>query len=554
MVNINAAAPLTGALLQALLSSQSSPMSSYIIGNDKRPKAVHNSWAIPNKHRVFGHSLTSTWNVTDDITVKNIMAYRKTYQYAASSIDGFSGVTFTQAALIPYATFATISRTPSLAAPGNEVALGQAIGATAAALQPLVGQPFVGIATQPMVKSRQWSDELQINYDSKLLTLTAGALWFKGKDYSGGPLNMQNTLSFSVINQGKLPLTNQGQSLNNQTSVAAYTQAEIHATRQLDIILGARITKDKKDGSFTYGSTPALNTIAFKYKKSKPNFLVGVNFKPNDDTLLYAKYSTAFVSGGSVATIDFAPETATSWEAGVKASLLDNRLQANLAVYTATYKNFQTAQGSASFGTQLKADLESRGFSATTAAQLVSSLGTFVLPQGGPVKNKGFEFDFTAAPAQGFTMGGSLSHSKTTFSDVNPLILAGNGGFYKPTLRPSWTGGLWGQYEIPLGGDDTRLVLRADGSWRSKQRTDANPNRNVAVFAPLQFSEATWLVNARAAVKDIDFGGVKAEVAVWAKNLTNDKSITFNLINGGFEASANYQAARTIGADLIMEF
>ena len=82
---------------------------------------------------------------------------------------------------------------------------------------------------------------------------------------------------------------------------------------------------------------------------------------------------------------------------------------------------------------------------------------------------------------------------------------------------------------------------------------DANPNRTTPAFLGLRYSPSTWIVNGRAAITDINLGGVKTELAVWGKNLTNDDSVTFALING-FEASANYQAARSFGADLTISF
>ena len=85
-----------------------------------------------------------------------------------------------------------------------------------------------------------------------------------------------------------------------------------------------------------------------------------MNYKPNDDILLYAKFSTAFVSGGSVSGLDFPPETATSWEAGIKADLLDRRLRTNLSLFSVKYENFQTAQSGTNFRASVPARRNSR--------------------------------------------------------------------------------------------------------------------------------------------------------------------------------------------------
>ena len=47
------------------------------------------------------------------------------------------------------------------------------------------------------------------------------------------------------------------------------------------------------------------------------------------------------------------------------------------------------------------------------------------------MKAKGFEFEATAAPARGLTIGGSLSYTKTTFTDVNPVLVTQAGGDYR---------------------------------------------------------------------------------------------------------------------------
>ena len=186
---------------------------------------------------------------------------------------------------------------------------------------------------------------------------------------------------------GVLPFGTQiGRTDNFARSLAAYVQAELHVNDQLDIIGGVRITDDHKYGDFIFGTLAAPKNKPFDYKRTKPNYLIGVNYKPNDDILLYAKFSTAFVAGGSVAGVAFEPETAVSWEGGVKAEFLDKRLRTNLAVYTATYKNYQTAQGSTNF--RFLFDPE-----------VAPAISTFVLPQG-TVKASGFEFEFTAAPAR----------------------------------------------------------------------------------------------------------------------------------------------------------
>ena len=84
---------------------------------------------------------------------------------------------------------------------------------------------------------------------------------------------------------------------------------------------------------------------------------------------------------------------------------------------------------------------------------------------------------------------------------------------------------------------------------------------NSALPIPEQFSAVTysskpWIVNTRVALKDVPLGRTKAEVALWARNLTNDRSATFPLgfSNPAFLFSTTYQRARTFGIDVNFDY
>ena len=62
-----------------------------------------------------------------------------------------------------------------------------------------------------------------------------------------------------------------------------------------------------------------------------------------------------------------------------------------------------------------------------------------------------------------------------------------------------------------------------------------------------------WITNARFGVKDIEVGAGKVEVAVWARNLFDNKGTLW----GGysyFAAGTTYEPARTYGFDMIFSF
>ena len=279
--------------------------------------------------------------------------------------------------------------------------------------------------------------------------------------------------------------------------------------------------------------------------------------------LLYAKYSTSFVSGGNNNIgLSYLPETAKSWEAGLKADLLDSKLRANLAAFLVNYKNFQQPSSplSAEARTTVRSKLLASGYTQATVDQLVGPasggvVSTYV-DQVGDVRATGFEAEITAAPARGLVMGMGLGYTDTKFTKVDPFTLAANLGEYVPSNRPKWTYNLYASYETqPLGSSDMRLSFRVDALGRSSYFMTSkpvqdlrDPSRAAAVVNPADFK-----VNGRIALKSIPVGPVKAELALWGKNIFDRSS--FNSVLFLFTGWAvTYDPARSFGVDLGISF
>ena len=532
---------LLAPLVLAVVNNQATPVLSAPSG--QRPDIVDNGFAVPSVQKAYGQSLTTTWHALDNLTFKNIMAFRHSGQTNSDPIDGFSSLPYTQAADTAFRNYLTGyfgSFLPSAYVPG-------AVAGTVAGFGLHVGAPFVGIGTQPQSASNQWSDELQANYNSKLMALTVGAMWFHSRERSGY-VGLPDSVGFTTVPGGVITGA-EGTNRNGATSLAAYAQLELHVTSQLDLVGGIRDTQDKKTGSLVYGTPGNLTNVIYPvYKKTKPNFLIGANFKVTPDILLYGKYSTSFVSGGNVSTLTFAPEEAKSWEAGIKADLLDRRLRANLALYSVTYTNVQDA----SLASSIYAG-DPALFPAFNA-QTINSLGTVIISQGGPIKAKGFELELTAAPMRGVTLGGNISYCDTKFYDVNPVLTAAVGGELDPALRAPWNAAVWGQYVTkPVVGDST-ISMRIDATWHDRFWQTQDRQLNIPAFAGINTVAPSWNANARIALRDIPVGNAKGEFALWAKNFTQNREATFALEELNLLGSANYVPARTFGADLTIKY
>jgi iron complex outermembrane receptor protein len=506
--------PEAVAFIGADLSGPAGPTLGFLLSTNpvltagtKRPDTVNNGFSIPRVQTNYGHSLTSTYE-TGDLTIKNIAAYRYTILHTSDQLDG--------------------------------------LGPLQLAVAPGVSLPFTVLGITNLTKSRQISDELQAIYRSKWATVTVGALAFETKDYNGAIPGLPNNVAFATTIGNKVP-AGVSEFFNKSKSIAAYAQVEAHVTSQIDVVGGMRETKDIKTGTALL--SPALANPNFRYVGTRPSYLAGVNYKPTEDILTYVKYSTAFVSGGNVGGIPFQPETVKSWEGGFKGEFLNRRLRTNVALYKTTYYHKQQAEGGSTF---LGSDLLAK-------YPFIPLVGTFVVDQGGTIHSKGVEFEGTLLAFSGETLGVNTSYSDTHFRNVDPAIDNPPGVVPVPTLLPKWTVGLWSAYTHELGGD-LKGVLRVDANWRSRiyfqNPVIADPTSRFYTPAYADFVSAgpTWVVNARATVSGFKMGGANAEIALWAKNLFDDKSLNYTLLIPGLIGSANYQPARTFGVDLSMRY
>jgi iron complex outermembrane receptor protein len=101
--------------------------------------------------------------------------------------------------------------------------------------------------------------------------------------------------------------------------------------------------------------TFALSDVEDKISENEVSWRVGLDYRPNDDWLLYGNIATGFKSGGFFGDLTFAneelipydPEEITSYEAGFKASLAGGTAQLNAAAFFYDYKDIQSQVPSA---------------------------------------------------------------------------------------------------------------------------------------------------------------------------------------------------------------
>jgi iron complex outermembrane receptor protein len=492
--------------ISLLLAGQPNPPAFNQTG--RRPGAVNNWFDVPALERNMGHSLTATWKVNDQLTVKSMTSYRDVMAYSTYEYSGLGGLVTT-----PFISgFLT---------------------------HKAVGTPYEVFALNNIVFNRQYSEEVQANYNSKLVTVTAGAIYYHLETLSGPPAGIPGNTINTSFPGGVQPLVvpPTDQSSNKTTSKAAYVQGEFHILPQLDFVAGDRITVDDKSGTLF---NPAPCPCSFVYHGTRPSYTLGFNYKPARDALLYVKYSTGYVSGGSVSVFSFKPETAKSWELGAKADFLEHRVRTNLALFDVDYTDLQSPQGGPTVGHP-------------ELSTVVIDLGT--------ARVKGVEFEGSVLPMKGLTLSGSFGYAAYKLSSLTPLaatIFAPGCpqaplSCYQNVGLPSWTAMLSGDYVTDPVFGDARLHLTIDGTFHSNYRTVQNFQLVNSSFNLLQFIPDTWLLNARFALEHIAVENGQVTVALWGKNLTNEDSIQFPNTIPLF-ASTSFLPARTFGIDVNFKY
>jgi iron complex outermembrane recepter protein len=378
----------------------------------------------------------------------------------------------------------------------------------------------------------QFSQELRLNSKS------GGKLyWIAGLYYSHDKI----TQAFC----GDLnPLIGIGVACRNDfrqisDAAAAYGQVEYNLTEQLRLTGGLRYSWEKRDffskSTLTgtdgitrvanFGSGPQDDAIIDdSFSQGKFSGRIGLDFKPNDDVLIYANASRGYKSGGYDGDFAFIreqleaydAETLTAYEIGFKTTLADGIVRFNGAAFYYDYKKPQIR------------------------AQRFSSIG---LPYNKIINLDGAdlygaEIDLTISPTKGLDLQATVAllDSKIKEDSTNPSDALFNGNDFALAAKTSFT--LMARYETDISENWT-AALQLDGKYNGPYQLNAE---NV----PYLKQSSYVLANARFTVAQIDKG---LEISLWGKNLLNESfSLGSYALFGAFPIY--YNNPRTYGMTL----
>jgi Outer membrane receptor proteins, mostly Fe transport len=327
-------------------------------------------------------------------------------------------------------------------------------------------------------------------------------------------------------------------------SIAAYGQATFALTPSVNVTAGLRYTSEKKRlavanfNGTACGLPPSLLTGGICFLDRSLSFddfshTFGIDWRPTDNVLLYAKRSRGFKSGGlpqrltldpqSAAT--FLPETVVTYEIGLKSEMLRNRLRFNAALYQSDYSNIQRSVVVPGFG----------GGPPTSVVQNAAS-----------ARIKGFELEAAALPIKNLELAASVAYTDAHYRDfMDGLGNDLSGQAFQN--QPKWTYSLTGAYEVPTSFGSVRGQL--DWYWRSE--ADLFPNG--AAPAIYRIADDYGLLNGRLAM---NIASIDAEVALWGRNLLDKEyiNLVFDLSDSLGTVISSPGGPRTYGLDFRIRF
>ena len=468
--------------------------------NNPRPREEIEQWGVIN---------TTTWKASDNLTVKNILSYAEYREYANFSLWGDNF-------LIPPGTpFAGVFLPPVGAVGSKTIVLQEGLKGPTSAQWTLTEElQFQGEAAEgrlkwqagaylEVAKPLAWNSQLVeifINCTSVQLNLCSpsdtGSIsdssskdWFNNKGlYAQATYKL--TDQFSVT--GGIRYT--WDRLRDDAQLLNINFPTPFSTRFPGAPVGVPIYTCQNRLRYNIGGDISKPLIvpnsdncnqSITIQSSRPTWLLDIDYKPNNDLLIYAKWSRGYRAGSitnnSIGIETSAPEKVDSFEIGAKSSFRGAMPgYFNIAAFYNNLTNQQLATntvinpGAANGGT---GSTDFRG----------------IIPPAAPVVNAGksriwgVEVDAAVSPFEGFKLDVGYTYLNTRlisfttppapiyYLSLSPATAVGGPLPLSPKNRIT----LSASYTLPLADDVGKVTFGATFS-----HTDANQARSPGVTGP----------------------------------------------------------------------
>jgi iron complex outermembrane receptor protein len=447
----------------------------------------------------------------------------------------------------------------------------------------------------------QFSEELRASGNIvKSLDFVLGGYYFRsGYDF----IQYTRLFAFNPTLSPDIADTNPQISNPKSESVAGFADFDWKFADKFRLSFGGRFTHDKKSLYNAFKTGGVINDgTPISFDKFTPK--ASIDYRPDNNTLLYASWSRGYRSGGfsprastpAQAKVPYQPENVDSYEIGAKLTLFDRKLIFNIDGFIEKYKNMQqntTIPGGPTGNQTITGNV--------AAADI-----------------KGIEADFTARPIpelkfngsigildakfKNFIAGNSIGNVLPTFVGTTPagaaavLALPNTSpgvadprvGLYTSTATnldysanhliyaPNVTASLNAEYTLHVDNDDVkfnlgyRYIAPYDQQISLGPITGTLPNATITgpttitvtqPTAPLVVNgndarvrtEAQSLLDASVSLI-FHLNNSKARATIYGRNLLNHQGTTAAFTVAGLWSFASAQEPRVYGVQLGLEF
>lgn len=379
-------------------------------------------------------------------------------------------------------------------------------------LQDIDASPFVFIDVTFTDDTDSFSQELRINSEGEMTD------WLVGIFYSDDTVDALQSIDLTDLLGGIADVTNN----QDSKSAALFANASHTLTDTLTLLAGIRYTDEEKDWDGGSLATPLAvsNFAELSIDNTDVSGQLGLEYRPNNDWLVFAKIGKGFRSGGfpggfapAPAQLQpFDPEEVYSYETGLKATLAEGAVQLNVSLFYYDWKDLQTQF------------TEER-----------SGLIALFLTNAGDADIIGAELNFDWAATEGLTLHAGLGVLDTEISS-DDARLDGK----QLANAPELTYNLKADYVLSKQGYETKFTLSSSYTDERFFTTD-----NTPVFRGDDYT----LIDARIGVSPAEG---RWSLALWGRNLADEEYRTEGFNQFGFSGDSYhaYGEPRSFGISL----
>jgi outer membrane receptor protein involved in Fe transport len=295
---------------------------------------------------------------------------------------------------------------------------------------------------------------------------------------------------------------------------AGFANATWHLSPRFDLTAGARYShNDQSSTQDTSGAlVPAPVHLSGKSSDNAFTYSVAPTFKLDTNTRIYARVAKGYRPGGPNAIspdadpnevpFQFAPDTTTNYEVGIKTRTEDNLLSLDVSVFRIDWKKVQLLVQIGQFGVNIN---------------------------GASARSSGVEFTAGLHPSHELSLFANGSYVDAHLTADTPVQVGGVAGDPLP-YNPKWQWTVGAEYEHRLSSSST---ARGGISWHYL-------GHRFTEFDPVEGQHRLGSFGQIDAHAGVDFG--RFRVDAFAHNLTDSRGIT----NVGFFGDVNGDLAAAI--------